>query len=70
MRFFFEAFPDKSHISQNSLRNYLQTSNGNLSGSQTDSEESNLSYFNMIYFFKVFPDISNITTLFKKIILQ
>ena len=29
--------------------------------SEIDSEESNLSYFNMIFFFEAFPDISHIS---------
>ena len=30
-------------------------------GSEIDSQERNLTYFNMIFFFKAFPDISHIS---------
>ena len=58
MGFFLKAFPD---ISQNGLKKLFTITNGNFDGSQIDSEESNHSYFNMIYFFKAFHDTSHIS---------
>ena len=58
---FFKAFPGISHVSQNGLKKLFTIINGNVDGSKIDSEESNLSYFNMEIFFKEFPDISHIS---------
>ena len=61
MGFFFKAFPDISHISQNGLKKLFTIIKRQFDGSKIDSEESNLSYFNMIFFFKAFHDTSHIS---------
>ena len=51
---FFKAFPGISHVSQNGLKELFTIINGNFDGSKIDSEESNLSYFNMGFSLKNF----------------
>ena len=64
--FFFKPFSYISRISQNGLKKLFTILNGNFNGFEIDSEESNLSYFDMIFCFKAFPDISHISQNFLK----
>ena len=55
---FFKAFPGISNVSQNGIKKLFTIIKHQFGGSEIDSEESNLSYFNMIFFFKAIPDIT------------
>ena len=55
---FFKAFLGISSVSQNGLKKLFTIIKQNFDGTKIDFKTSNLSYFNMGFFFKAFPDIS------------
>ena len=54
---FFNAFPGISNISKNGIKKLFTIIKHQFDGSEIDSKTSNLSYFNMGFFFKAFPNI-------------
>ena len=55
---FFKAFPGISNVSQNGIKKLFTIIKHQLDGSEISSKTSNLSYLNIRFFFKAFPDIS------------
>ena len=55
---FFKAFPDIIYITEWFKEIVYNNKNINFSGTKVDSKTSNLSYFNIEFFLKAFPDIS------------
>ena len=55
---FFTAFAGISNVSENNINKLFTIINYQFDGSAIDSKTSNLSYFNMGFFFKPFCDIS------------
>ena len=49
---FFKAFPGIPNVSQNGIKNLYAIIKHQFDGSEIDSKTSNLSYFNMGFFFK------------------
>ena len=58
---FFKAFPGISNVSQNGIKKLFTIIKHQFDGSEIDSKTSNLSSFNMGFFFKPFSDIAHIT---------
>ena len=58
---FFKAFRGISNLSQNGIKILFTIIKKQFDGFEIYSKTSNLSYFNMGFFFKPFPDISRIS---------
>ena len=56
---FFKAFPGISDVSQNGIKKLFTIIKHQFDGSEIDSEECNPNYFNIIFSFVAFLDITH-----------